>query len=96
MLISSDYFSNTSRTECLDPCQSVTGTISVDITLHSHTLTRLCITSSGNPDRQPIPCRQTEASRHVQLAPQILLPLAPLLDLIQLLQAPRAKVSGAQ
>ena len=95
MLISSAFFSNTSRTECLDPCQRVKGTISVDITLHSHTLTLLRITRSGDPHRQPIPCRQPAASRQVQLAPQILLPLAPLLELIHLLQVPRAKVSRA-
>ena len=95
MLISSAFLTNTSCTECLDPCQRVKGTLPVDITLHSHTLTRLRVTSSGNPDRQPIPCRQPPASRHVQLAPQILLPLAPLLELGPLLQVPRAKVSGA-
>ena len=95
MLISSAFLTNTSRTECLDPCHRVKGTLPVDITLHSHTLTRLRITSSGNPDRQPIRCRQTAASRHVQLAPQILLPLAPLLEFGPLLQVPCSKVSRA-
>ena len=88
MLISSAFFSNTSRTECLDPCEGVKGT-------NSNTFTRLCITSSGNPDRQPIPCRQPATSQHVQLAPQVLLPLAPLLEMIPLLQVPCIKVSRA-